>query len=583
MSEWLYHFVVYAEMHGLSTALAFICLMQYVLHIYTRQRDSEQEMNYLEELETLEDEVSSLQHERYLARVENAVLRDIFSNIEQGKAIDLLLKNFVPRTTQGFAVFFCSQDNRLSVYASRGIEKKDEGDLRLDAEWLKKLTSDEIVRIAGRELSGSEFLKKLGSSARKKVTELYLIPVNDREGCVGVIATTHLFPHGVALNIQKQLVGRVLESVTGSLKQTMMLHDQEMKLKLSQEKLVLRSIADRHHDMPSKLMDDYMLRLTNLLEASRGALLLLTPGPSGSLKVISRQGIQLPVGTETIWQEHELRLAQAAYQTDLPTCLGANELAKLQVDSLIGTALTVPLFQQERLIGILCITRRDRGIFSKMQISLARWAADFLAETLLRVLDRVEVERKANMDGLTELANRRTFDLKIRQELSQSRETGASCSLCLLDIDHFKAVNDHYGHQAGDEVLRQFARVLESESKKVRSTDCPLVARYGGEEMAVLLPGVGLEGAIRIGESIRQAASQMVILHNQQRIRITVSIGVASSPRHATTADALIEAADQALYQAKTGGRNAVRAAQTDAATNSQRTNGEATGRSVSR
>jgi len=583
MMEWFYHFAAYAEMHGLSTALAFICLMQYVMHVYTRQRDSEQELDYLEELGTLEEEVSSLQHERYLARVENAVLRDIFSNIEQGKAIDLLLKNFVPRTTQGIAVFFCSQDDRLNVYASRGLEEKNEGKLCLDADWLKKLCSDEIIRITGRDLSGSDFLKNLESNTRKKITELYLIPVNDHDGCVGVIATTHLFPHGVAPNIQKQLVGRILESVTGSLKQTMTLHDQEMKLKLSQEKLVLRSIADRHHDMPSKLMDDYMLRLTNLLEASRGALLLLAPGPSGSLKVISRQGIQLPVGTETIWQEHELRLAQAAYQTDLPTCLGANELATLQVDSLIGTALTVPLFQQERLIGILCMTRRDRGSFSKMQISLARWAADFLAETLLRVLDRVEVERKANMDGLTELANRRTFDLKIRQELAQSRESGTTCSLCLLDLDHFKAVNDHHGHQAGDEVLKQFARILESESKKVRSTDCPLVARYGGEEMAILLPGVGLEGAIRIGESIRQAASQMVILHNQQRIRITVSIGVSSSPRHATTADALIEAADQALYQAKNEGRNAVRAAQTDAASKPIGTNGKISQRSASR
>ncbi len=574
MMEWLREFAAQAEMYGLSTALAFICLMQYILYVYTRKREDEQQKSYLNEMEILEDEVSALQHERYLARVENAMLRDIFSNIEQGQAIDLLLKNFVPRISQGFAIFFCSQDNRLSVYASRGLEKIDEAKLRLDADWLKKLASDEIVRIAGKELSCSEFLKELGINVRKKLSELYLIPVNDREGCVGVIATTHLFPHGVAPKIQKQLVARILESVTGILKQTMMLHDQEMKLKLSQEKLVLRSIADRHHDMPSKLMDDYMLRLTNLLEASRGALLLLVPGPSGSLKVISRQGIQLPVGTETIWQEHELRLAQAAYQTDLPTCLGADELAKLQVDSLIGTALTVPLFQQERLVGILCITRRDRGVFSKMHISLARWAADFLAETLLRVLDRVEVERKANMDGLTELANRRTFDLKIRQELAQGRESGATCSLCLLDLDHFKAINDHHGHQAGDEVLRQFARVLESESKKVRSTDRPLVARYGGEEMAILLPGVGLEGAIRIGESIRQAASQMVILHNQQRIRITVSIGVSSFPRHASTADALIEAADQALYQAKKEGRNAVRAAQTESAAEPVKTNG---------
>ncbi len=564
MLEWFYHFAAYAEMHGLSTALAFICLIQYVMHIYARQRDSEQEVSYLEELEILEDEVSSLQHERYLARVENAVLRDIFSNIEQGKAIDLLLKNFVPKTTQGFAVFFCSRDNRLSVYASRGLDEQICNDLNLDTDWLKKLTSDDIVRIAGKELSSSQFLKSLDGKSRRKIHELYLIPVNDRDGAVGVIATTLLFPHGVASNIQKQLISRILESVTGSLKQTMTLHDQELKLKLSQEKLVLRSIADRHHGMPSKLMDEYMLRLTNLLEANRGALLLLAPGPNGALKVISRQGISLQAGTETIWQEHELRLAQAAYETDLPTCLGASELAALNVDSLIGSALTVPLFQQERLIGILCMTRRDRGTFSKMQVNLARWAADFLAETLLRVLDRVEVERKANMDGLTELANRRTFDLKIRQELAHTRESGATCSLCLLDLDHFKAVNDHHGHQAGDEVLRQFARILESESKKVRSTDCPLVARYGGEEMAILLPGVGLEGAIRIGESIRHAASQMVILHNQQRIRVTVSIGVASSPRHATTAEALIEAADQALYQAKSEGRNAVRAAQID-------------------
>ena len=559
ISEWFYSFLFYAEMHGLAAVLAFICLLQYALNLYKHQRSSNRELSYLSDVKTLEGEVSDLKHKRYLARMESSALRDIFSNIEEGKTAELLLKIFIPHTSQGFALFYSDENSKLNVHAARGLSPKTIANLELDATWQKNLTGSGIMHISGKELFDSHFTRHLDRKALKKISELFLIPVLDNKSRIGVIASTHLFPQGIDEEFQKPLISRILSSVAGALNQSMTLINQDQKLKFSQEKLAMRSIADRNHETPSQLIDEYLLRMTSLLEANRSVLMLVTPDPCNPLKVICRQGSPLQAGTESKWQEHEYRLAQTALDADLLTCLDTHDLEELGVDTLIGSALTIPLYQHDKLIGILCITRKDQEVFTTMQIKLTRWSTDFLAETLLRVLGRAETERNANLDGLTELANRRMFDIKIEEELTRAKELITTCSLCMLDLDHFKEINDCYGHQAGDEVLKQFANILRAETTKVRATDSPLIARYGGEEMVIILPGIGRDGAVRIAESIRLATNKLVVLHNQHRIQFSVSTGVASFPTHANTAKDLIEAADQALYQAKAQGRNCVR------------------------
>lgn len=164
----------------------------------------------------------------------------------------------------------------------------------------------------------------------------------------------------------------------------------------------------------------------------------------------------------------------------------------------------------------------------------------------------------ATTDALTGLANRHYFQNESRREIDRARRYSRPLSLILLDLDHFKKVNDTYGHPAGDAVLRQVARILIT---AMREGD--LVGRLGGEEFAVLLPETPLEGAVASAERLRDRIEHHVFTHKDMQIHATVSLGVAEfSPTYAGR-ESLFEAADRSLYDAKASGRNRVRVAQT--------------------
>ncbi len=176
------------------------------------------------------------------------------------------------------------------------------------------------------------------------------------------------------------------------------------------------------------------------------------------------------------------------------------------------------------------------------------------AEVALKEFN-AELERLANMDGLTQVANRRSFDNYLAQEWNNVGSGRSSLSLILCDIDYFKNYNDTYGHQAGDVCLRQVAEAIERAVK--RSTD--LVARYGGEEFAVVLPNTSVKGLERVAIEIQREVRQLNILHSRSEVSeyITLSLGIAAVTCTADLhLDMLIAAADQGLYQAKYEGRD---------------------------
>ncbi|AHY54915.1 diguanylate cyclase domain-containing protein [Bradyrhizobium japonicum] len=162
----------------------------------------------------------------------------------------------------------------------------------------------------------------------------------------------------------------------------------------------------------------------------------------------------------------------------------------------------------------------------------------------------------ATTDGLTGLANRRAFDERLAEEWARARRDGTQISLLLIDVDHFKKFNDHYGHQAGDGCLRALGRILSAQAKR----PADLAARYGGEEFAVLLPNTGPDGCAEVGEEIREALHDLAMLHTQNppsRL-VTASIGAATSLPSQTALDCntLVAGADRALYAAKDSGRD---------------------------
>lgn len=172
----------------------------------------------------------------------------------------------------------------------------------------------------------------------------------------------------------------------------------------------------------------------------------------------------------------------------------------------------------------------------------------------------LELQKLSSLDGLTGVPNRRRFDELLRQEWHRAMRHSSSLSLIMLDIDYFKRFNDTYGHQKGDECLKQVAETLDNSIS--RETD--LVARYGGEEFAVILPETGMKGAEAVAETMRTRVSNLEIAHEASDVsdHVTISLGVATTvPERELNMENLILAADKALYKAKEAGRNQVQGA----------------------
>jgi diguanylate cyclase (GGDEF)-like protein len=221
----------------------------------------------------------------------------------------------------------------------------------------------------------------------------------------------------------------------------------------------------------------------------------------------------------------------------------------------------LPLTRQERLIGCLNFGSRTSERFQ------AALGTDFLhhlaliaAFALESAINRARLVRSGFTDALTGWHNRRYLQSRLHEELARCRRERTPLTCLMIDVDHFKAVNDRFGHLAGDEVLRQLAECVSAE---VRGSD--VSARYGGEEFIVLLPGTGAAAGFLLAERIRAAvAAEPFELPDGGRLPVTVSIGVAEhAPAHderdlKAVGERLVALADVALYEAKAGGRNAV-------------------------
>lgn len=239
-----------------------------------------------------------------------------------------------------------------------------------------------------------------------------------------------------------------------------------------------------------------------------------------------------------LWSTHPdqvaLRVLPAIWQTEWVKWIAI----------VLGLALVGMVFRR-RLRQVDDERRRLRGIVDKRTRELVE------KNTLL--------ERMATTDELTGLPNRRFFLENLERELRKMTRlsTDQQISLLVIDLDHFKRVNDQFGHAAGDEVLRQVAQRL---AQAVRATD--LAARYGGEEFAILLPNTGPPGARFLGEKLRAEVESTQVRFDGTAIEVTISVGVASmrAPDRydPETEEELLRRADEAMYQAKTGGRNRV-------------------------
>jgi len=227
---------------------------------------------------------------------------------------------------------------------------------------------------------------------------------------------------------------------------------------------------------------------------------------------------------------------------------GPDFLRRLSVIKDFETLVSIPLFVKERVVGILYIENLPRVHFENFTILAAQLAIQFQKVVLYN-----KVQDMSITDSLTEVSTRRHFLERFSEEIRRSMRHKTNISFLMLDLDHFKEKNDRFGHLVGDVVLKEVASILKSNLREI-----DIIGRYGGEEFAIVLSETGREGAFQVAGRIKESVKRTVFKAYDEVVSSTVSIGISVFPDDGVNSDALIEAADKALYKAKETGRNRV-------------------------
>lgn len=566
-SSALFDFVDAAISTGCTVALTFICLLQYIVHVHRmhharRELRAAQEQTDLacQELDGVSGELSDCKRDRTATRFELQVLREFVSQEDHEKAIRGFMRRFVPNADDGFAAFLRHDQGRMVISQSHGLFDGPATVLDLENDLLTRLIQGTTITLDRQQARDSRIWDSLSPRDRNKVERLHLFGIGAAGDLLGVLMTTHLAPVGLNQLQQIDLARRLLSTIHFNLRDRLQLESREAELRATGEMLALRTVIDRNYDSPAQMLEEFVRQSAEKSGSDRASLYLCTSDAAVPVKAFVRCGEALQAGLRDQWQRHEDDLAHASLAVRGARQYSRGELERMGIVTLIGSALVVPVLQQNRPLGLVCFSRRSRDDFSSSQLALAVWAGNLLADLIPRVVNQAVVERQARFDGLTQVANRGEFDRQIQHELSIASRSGTPLSLMMFDLDRFKTINDTYGHRGGDTVLRAAARLIRDSVRGIRTADRaagvrPFVARYGGEELAVLAR-LDKDAARRIAEFIRTRLEANPIDFEGQTIHVTTSVGLASFPEHAESCEDLVAAADAALYQAKVNGRN---------------------------
>ncbi len=334
-----------------------------------------------------------------------------------------------------------------------------------------------------------------------------------------------------------------------------LINTQELRLK---EQRILNSIShilNRSLTL-SELLKTSLNLVSKVLNAERGFVVLRQPYEE------AYEILALRYFEDLVWsQEHEepqqfsQKLVKRCFDQNKILIIGDTELNNSlndlkTVEQGGGRSIVViPLVQDTQVIGVIYLDNQHSSHnFNHQQIP---FLTTFAAHTSI-ALHNTLLYKRAITDDLTQLYTRQHVDEQLVQEIHRAQRYNHELSLLILDLDHFKQINDTYGHTTGDQVLQKFSSIIKEHIR-----DCDMAGRFGGEEFVVILNDTDIEGAYVLAERIRLSVAQASIRKDDQCIKVTVSIGVASyHSKHSKKALLLLEDADKALYQAKEQGRN---------------------------
>jgi two-component system, cell cycle response regulator len=317
---------------------------------------------------------------------------------------------------------------------------------------------------------------------------------------------------------------------------------------------------------PGEVFDALVSVAREMVPLDFAAVALRDEGEEGPVRIVRVEGGEHGKGPSML-EGHAFPVTEglvgSAIRLDAILPAAELDLAKTPVFGAVGlrglaSLKILPLKAGDRVLGAFVVGAKRQAAYARDAVQQLDVVAMHAAQSLERARLFDATERLATTDGLTGLLNHRTFQERLDAYLAQAQRYGKKLSLILCDIDHFKSVNDTYGHPIGDVVLKGVARTL---AKEARNTD--VVARYGGEEFAVVMPETDTAGAMVIAERIRERVAQVVFETEQGPLKVTMSLGVATFPADGDKKAALVERADGCLYHAKRHGRNQSVAAET--------------------
>ncbi len=311
-----------------------------------------------------------------------------------------------------------------------------------------------------------------------------------------------------------------------------------------------------------RLVNSILLTLVGQFSSKNALFMMVLKHNADYLEVMNSKGLHRKEYENLIIPKND-PLLEALRKNPVPTNLQSLDLQlkekspALAEFKRLGLEIITPILVQKSIQALVAIGPRVSGrSLDRMEWEHFRILSNIISIAVSNAALYNEVKQLSYTDGMTGLHNFRYFSLRLKEEVSRHKRLKSPISLLILDVDNFKNYNDTLGHPAGDEVLRKIAAVLK---QTAREND--IVARYGGEEFAVILPGTGPRGAAIVAERIRESIEQTPFEHEeiQPQGKMTVSVGGASMPPDAKTAEELTKKADAALYFAKRHGRNQIK------------------------
>lgn len=309
------------------------------------------------------------------------------------------------------------------------------------------------------------------------------------------------------------------------------------------------------HDM-NQILGSVLNTAGDAVRAESGELWLLTPGREGLHPTMTRGPYDDHLAVTDVGEGIVGLVAERGVTVSLPAEAGGPRASHSERDCPVTVA--TPIFSSSKIMGVLALHRSDESTpFTRDDVETVVFLAEQGGVAIENVLLHEEARRLSLTDGLTGIWNRRYLQMQFRQVLATSARFRRSFCLLMLDLDDFKDVNDKYGHQRGDVVLVEFTRRVGTILREIDT-----FARYGGEEFVCLLPETDVSGALTTAEKIRESiGAEAFFALEDETVPVTVSIGIASYPDHGSQYTRLIDAADQALYQAKHEGKDRTRVA----------------------